>query len=234
MDNSVSSRVGTAEEFGQLAGTLHESKGVDDTAEAVVRFATNAVGCDAAAIGVVHKRVALLTVATTEPGLGQLIDGSSSVPNPVQSVLTSALNVQINDTGLDQRWLVWSRQALDVGYLSLVVLPLSLGRRPGGVVILASGNTDGFHEDDVAIAHIVARHASIAVATAAREASLAEAVDARKLVGQAMGILMERYQMDGDQAFAVLRRYSQDTNTKLRDVAQHLIDVRKLPDEPKN
>jgi AmiR/NasT family two-component response regulator len=58
---------------------------------------------------------------------------------------------------------------------------------------------------------------------------MAQAVDARKLVGQAMGILMERFDMNGDQAFAVLRRYSQDTNTKLRDVAQTLIDTRSLP-----
>ena len=58
---------------------------------------------------------------------------------------------------------------------------------------------------------------------------MAAAVDARKLVGEAMGILMERYDVNGDQAFAILRRYSQDTNTKLRDVAQQLIDTRKLP-----
>ena len=50
-----------------------------------------------------------------------------------------------------------------------------------------------------------------------------------RLVGQAMGILMERFDMDADRAFAVLKRYSQDTNTKLRDVAQQLIDTRKLP-----
>ncbi|HET6987516.1 MAG TPA: ANTAR domain-containing protein, partial [Kribbella sp.] len=30
-------------------------------------------------------------------------------------------------------------------------------------------------------------------------------------------------------AFEVLKRYSQDTNRKLRDVAQELIDTRKLP-----
>lgn len=40
---------------------------------------------------------------------------------------------------------------------------------------------------------------------------------------------MERYDLDGDRAFTVLRRYSQDTNTKLRDVTQQLIDTRKLP-----
>ena len=44
-----------------------------------------------------------------------------------------------------------------------------------------------------------------------------------------MGILMERFDVDGDRAFAILKRYSQDNNTKLRDVAQHLIDTRKLP-----
>ena len=39
---------------------------------------------------------------------------------------------------------------------------------------------------------------------------------------------MERFDVDGDRAFAILKRYSQDTNTKLRDVAQYLIDTRKL------
>jgi AmiR/NasT family two-component response regulator len=59
---------------------------------------------------------------------------------------------------------------------------------------------------------------------------MAQAVDARKLIGQAMGILMERFGIDDDRAFAVLRRYSQHNNQKLRDVAQYLIDTRKLPD----
>ena len=46
-----------------------------------------------------------------------------------------------------------------------------------------------------------------------------------------MGILMERYNLNEDQAFAVLRRYSQDTNTKLHVIAQQLIDTRILPGE---
>lgn len=44
-----------------------------------------------------------------------------------------------------------------------------------------------------------------------------------------MGILMERIDLDADRAFAILRRYSQDTNTKLRDIAIQLIQTRKLP-----
>jgi hypothetical protein len=44
-----------------------------------------------------------------------------------------------------------------------------------------------------------------------------------------MGILMQRYAVDDDRAFAILRRYSQDTDAKLRDVARLLIDTRELP-----
>jgi AmiR/NasT family two-component response regulator len=61
---------------------------------------------------------------------------------------------------------------------------------------------------------------------------MAQAVDARKLIGQAMGMLMERFDMDADRAFAVLRRYSQDHNRKLRDVALELIETRQLPHYP--
>ena len=88
---------------------------------------------------------------------------------------------------------------------------------------LYSPQPDAFGPDDQAVAHILARHASVALASARHEESLAQAIDARKLVGQAMGILMERFDMDADRAFAVLKRYSQDTNTKLRDVATVLI-----------
>lgn len=74
-------------------------------------------------------------------------------------------------------------------------------------------------------AKVLARHDAVALATARREQAMAKAVDARKLVGQTIGILMERYDLDGDQAFAVLRRPSQHNNTKLNRIARQLIDA---------
>ncbi len=41
---------------------------------------------------------------------------------------------------------------------------------------------------------------------------------------------MERYTIDGDQAFRVLVRYSQNANRKLREVADELVRTRKLTD----
>jgi AmiR/NasT family two-component response regulator len=75
---------------------------------------------------------------------------------------------------------------------------------------------------------VYADHAAVAVANARSESTLWQAIEARKLIGQAQGILMERFDLTDDQAFAVLRRYSQDNNVKLRDVAQRLIQTRKL------
>lgn len=55
---------------------------------------------------------------------------------------------------------------------------------------------------------------------------------ARATVEQAKGILMERYSISDEAAFAVLRRHSQNSNRKLRAVAEELVTTRKLPEDP--
>jgi AmiR/NasT family two-component response regulator len=52
---------------------------------------------------------------------------------------------------------------------------------------------------------------------------LTEALATRRTIGQAMGIVMERYTIDDEQAFRFLTRLSQSTNTKLRLVAEDLV-----------
>ncbi len=54
-------------------------------------------------------------------------------------------------------------------------------------------------------------------------ANLEKALETRDIIGQAKGILMARQQIDADAAFDVLRRASQRSNTKLRDVASDLV-----------
>lgn len=44
------------------------------------------------------------------------------------------------------------------------------------------------------------------------------------MIGQALGILMERYDMKEDGAFAFLRRASSHGKIKLRDTARELVD----------
>jgi hypothetical protein len=97
-----------------------------------------------------------------------------------------------------------------------------------GSLNLYDTRPDHFTEEDRDVAHIFARHAAVALSSARETANLCKAIDARRLIGQAQGILMERFDMDADQAFAVLRRYSQDHNVKLHVVAERLISTRTL------
>ena len=53
---------------------------------------------------------------------------------------------------------------------------------------------------------------------------MTQAIGARTMIGQAVGILMERYRLDPNRAFGYLVRTSQTGNIKLRDVAADIVD----------
>ena len=79
-------------------------------------------------------------------------------------------------------------------------------------------------EEAEAIANLFATHAAIALGHAREREHLNEALQSRKLIGQAVGIVMERYSMNEDRAFDFLVRASSHGNIKLRQVAQELVD----------
>jgi GAF domain-containing protein len=223
----------SADAFARLAIELHDAPGVEETVDAVVQFALQALRCTYAGVALHTRGNRPEIAAVTDPVVADVFDLQISTQNgPLVTTLRDRTTVLIRDTTTDDRWPEWAAKVAALGVRSVLDVPLATGggtRRGVGVLGLYSPTPDAFSQDDEAIAHILARHASVAVASARHEQTMAQAVDARKLVGQAMGILMERFDVDGDQAFAILKRYSQDTNTKLRDVAQQLVDTRKLP-----
>jgi GAF domain-containing protein len=221
----------SAETFGKLALDLHDLEGVEETVEAVVQFARHAVRCKHASVVLVVQARRLELMALTDPKLADLYQQQLEAGSgPLLTAIEQKDVLLIPDTAAETRWSRrWTEEVTSAGIRSAMHLPLMVAGRAQAVLSLYSDQLDAFDDDDVAIAHILARHASVAIASARHDVSMAQAIDARKLVGQAMGILMERYDLDGDRAFEVLKRYSQDTNRKLRDVAQELVDTRKLP-----
>jgi AmiR/NasT family two-component response regulator len=55
---------------------------------------------------------------------------------------------------------------------------------------------------------------------------LRSAVASRDRIGQAKGIIMERYDLDDVGAFDMMRRLSQETNTTLVEIARRVIGTR--------
>jgi hypothetical protein len=127
------------------------------------------------------------------------------------------------------RPVVRSTGLAELGLRSALLVRLGVRDQTFGVLQLFDRRPDAFGREDEEVAEVLARHASIAVASAQQEASLWREADARKQVGQAQGILMERYGIDAQQAFGMLRQYSQENNTKLREIADQLTRDRRAP-----
>jgi hypothetical protein len=129
--------------------------------------------------------------------------------------------VSIDDPAEGASWDVVGRRAL------LVVRIEGSPRRPIRLVWHATGRASLSRYADVAEAftHI----ASVAFRVVAERDNVSRAVAARHRVGLAQGILMTRRQVTADQAFALLRRQSQNTHVKLRTIAQTVIQTGDLP-----
>lgn len=98
-----------------------------------------------------------------------------------------------------------------------------------GAMNLYSRRAAAFDDEAQGVGELFAGHAAIALAGAEHEEHLRLGMSHRDLIGQAKGILMERYRLTADQAFGVLARVSQEKNRKLVDIAGELTDTGSMP-----
>ena len=110
--------------------------------------------------------------------------------------------------------------------LSGLSFKLYTSDRTAGALNLFSFKTNAFDAEAETIGAVLAAHAAAAILASRHEQQLESALSTRDRIGQAKGIIMERYDVDDVRAFDLLRQLSQDTNTKLVDVAQRVIDTR--------
>lgn len=217
--------------FAQLAHQLHEQGGFEETIDVLLDSAPALVGTDCASVLMLrHGRL-----VESGPRTAEVADKADRLQvdlaeGPAFMAVGEEHSVLVRDTASDGRWPQWGPSAASLGLHSALSVRLWTSKHTLGALTFYASRPSAFDVDEVAIAEIIGRHASVALAAARQEESLTQAIDARKLVGQAQGILMERYDLDDAQAFDVLRRYSQTTNTKLNEVARHLVETRKLPE----
>lgn len=99
-----------------------------------------------------------------------------------------------------------------------------------GALNVYSRQPRAFTHDDVVHGQTISAMAAVVLAKSINDEHLVRALETRTHIGQATGILMERYDLDAERAFEVLRRISSQRNTKLRDLAVEVVTTRRLPD----
>lgn len=123
----------------------------------------------------------------------------------------------------EQRWPRYVATAAAKGVRSQVAVRLFSDKRHVAGLNLYSTEHDGVDQLSADTARLFATHAAIILGHAQQEDQLNQALVSRKAIGQAIGILMERYRIDADRAFQFLVRASSSSNVKLRDVAEEIV-----------
>jgi GAF domain-containing protein len=136
----------------------------------------------------------------------------------------------VPDTSDEERWRTFCRTATEAGLHSLVSLPLHTAQRPAGAVALYANRPGMFSGTAHDIALLFAAQGGTAVYNAGiyrtcrqMTNNLQVALEGRAIIEQAKGVLHATLAVSPDQAFELLRRFSQNTNQKVRVIADQLV-----------
>ncbi|ROR90999.1 GAF and ANTAR domain-containing protein [Nocardioides aurantiacus] len=208
------------------ANQMHRAAGVDDTLEVIVRSAAEALPTfDHIGVSTVEKDGQIVTRASTSALVLELDDLQYTLhEGPCVSSMDGDDVVPAPHIETDHRWPSYLPGALRMGLRSQLGVRLHLDDRGtiGGLNLYSTTSSE-IAAGDVLVAAFFATHASLALGKARHVETLNDAVATRQLVGQAIGILMERYDIDDQAAQAFLWRGSSHTNTKVRDMAASLV-----------
>jgi GAF domain-containing protein len=138
--------------------------------------------------------------------------------------------VVVDDLTEIGRWAHYRERALQLGFRSVVAVPLHAHGETIGVLDAYHGRPHRWSQEDIGACEILAAmaagylsHARQMQASHRFAGQLQEALESRAIVERAKGLLMARVAVDADTAFQQLRQESMDTNRKVREIAHDLV-----------
>jgi len=198
--------------------------------QAVLDMAVQTGPCDAASITFLGVGKKIETIAASDERVRKAdeLQYATGEGPCLDAVWTDGVFV-IPNLLADGRWPEWGPGAAELGIGSSISVHLFTNAALGSLNLYSLAPRE-FTDTDIENARVIAAQASVVVAYGRAQDNLWRAIDARNLIGQAQGMLMQRYGLTGEKAFAVLRRYSQHHNIKLTVLAEQLTTTGQLPD----
>lgn len=209
----------------EAARTLYRPRSLDDTLQTIVEVACNSVpGFDHVGIATMAKKGDVETRASTGDLVLPLDELQYTLrEGPCSATLQGDEAVCVSSLRHEKRWPRFVPQAIGMGVRSQLAVKLYLDEDTLGGINFYSTTSDEVSQDAQALAQLFATHAAIALGHAQEREALTTGLQSRRVIGEAVGLLMERYQMSDDRAFAFLVRASSHRNIKLRAVAEELV-----------
>jgi GAF domain-containing protein len=221
------------DQLAAAARAFQAESGKQDLLDRAVAIAPEIIdGCDYAGLSVVHRKGVIDTPAATNEAVRLLDELQFTLKEgPCFDAIWTGDTVLSSDLANDPRWPRWGPKVVaELGVASMLSYRLFTTTETLGALNLYSRRLDAFDADDINSGLYLAAHLAVAFAEAKTAEHLNTAIINRTAIGQAEGILMERFDLVPAQAFAVLTRISQQRNVRLHLVAAELVKTRELPD----
>ncbi|HET6876123.1 MAG TPA: GAF and ANTAR domain-containing protein [Jatrophihabitans sp.] len=220
-----------AREFSKIARALQAEPDPPQVLQSIVDAAVTEVpGARYAGVSLIQRGGRTSTEAQTHPLVDRVDQAQyANGDGPCMTALREHVTVHSADLRHEPRWPNFATAAVEMGVLSMLSVQLFVRAENLGALNLYAEQPDAFDDDDETIALLLASHAAVALAQARKIENLTIALHARDAIGQAKGILMERFKIDADQAFQILIAISQHQHRKLRDVAADLAQTGEVP-----
>lgn len=214
----------------EITRRLYECKSRDDcgvVAELAEQAAAELPGADYAGVTVTSNRFAIDTPAATHPCAVRLDDiQRRHNQGPCLSSAWHNKVVHIEDLETDTRWPKFRCEALaSTAVRSVMSFQLFVAGKSMGALNVYADRANAFDDRTRKLGVLFASHSAVVWDAARREEQFQQALASRDIIGQAKGMIMERYSMDAGRAFEMLRKLSHDTNTPLADVAARVVQA---------
>ncbi len=210
------------------ADAMNVASDVQATLEAIAAQAQRTLpGIDHVGVSVVSPAGRLMTIVSNHEVVRRLDDLQYALgEGPCVTAVTEDRTVVVENVRHEQRWPAFMREAVPLGLRAQLGIRLFKDESGVGALNMYSLTHDHLDPHLGHLAELFAGHAAHALRHARLSEQLETALKTRSLIGQAIGILMERYDIDEPRAFDYLVRTSTTSNIKLRNVARSVVDER--------
>lgn len=214
-----------AQALTEAAKLMNSPRTLEETLDAIVRAALATVpGFDHVGISITHRDGTIETKSATDPLVWELDAVQYGLhEGPCYDSITGCGITVVRRARHDQRWPRYMPEAVKRGLRAQLAVGLYSDRDSLGGLNLYSTESDDVEDDAIGIAELFAAQAAIALGRSRQEFQLNEALESRKVIGQALGLIMQKYDLNEDRAFQFLIRVSSTSNVKVRDVAAELV-----------
>lgn len=198
---------------------------LDATLQSITRAAVEVLPqVQYASITMRHRDGSIDSYAVTDDVVANLDEQQYQLQEgPCYDATTEHPYIFVGDLGRDERYPNYGPVARRAGIRSQAGIPLFENNRTGGRLNLYSKQVGALDHVET-VSRLFSHQAAVALSYSIEIKTLNDAVQTRTRIGEAVGIVMERYGVPEQRAFAFLTRLSQRRNVKVRYIADEMIE----------